>query len=582
MMGLATGSDALPPGYQLNEYKIRAVLGRGGFGVSYVVEDVYLEHVVAIKEYYPIGLATRNGAQVTPVGEADQEKGRIFAWGLNRFIDEARILARCRHSNIIRVIRYFEGNGTAYLVMDFETGVELGVHRDRLERPFSEAELLALMAPLMDGLALVHNAGFLHRDIKPGNIMVRPDGTPVLLDFGAARQALGTYGGLFTVIVTNGYAPIEQYAADGDQGPWTDVYGLGAVFYWAVTGIKPPDALSRMRRDVYQPVSVLKRGLYSERLLAAIDGALMFDPADRFRSMDEWQEVLQGTRPIPPQLVEQLAAWPSAAPAPPAPTPPAPYIVQASSVPPAASAPLMTIAAHELTELELPAPASPHPSPNPHTDIASRAARPPTRVIAPRDLFAENTFRGWRKTVEGKPASGSSRPVLTARTATPPRTEPIIAQNLKVPPPQTAPPPAEPPSPPPSPPPLKSAEDSARPEAYGILTLRYKDAKITVPDDGKDFKIGRNDTNHLIINDAKVSRKHARIVYQDGHYVIADISKFGTWIKYADGHIVALNGTAEVLRGSGQIAFGDEPDSACSTATFRYLDGTDSVTLMDM
>lgn len=299
--GFQTG--ALPPGSQLNEYCIRAVLGRGGFGITYVAEDIYLDHVVAIKEYFPIGAAVRISGKIVSAGKATGDGGEdMFSWGLQRFIDEARILAKCRHANIVRVLRYFEANGTAYLVMDFETGVSLGRHFDQLGPSITEAELVSVLTALMGGLSVVHRLGFMHRDIKPDNVLIRPDHSPVLLDFGAARQAMGSQSSLLTVIVTSGYAPIEQYSSDGDQGPWTDVYALGAIAYNAISGTKPPDALSRMRIDPYVPLCRSHRGRFSQHLLLSVDWALSFDPADRIRSMAAWCDILTHRAPIPPEV----------------------------------------------------------------------------------------------------------------------------------------------------------------------------------------------------------------------------------------------------------------------------------------
>lgn len=568
MTDYASDADVLPCGYQLNEYKIRAVLGRGGFGITYIAEDVYLDHVVAIKEYCPIGLACRTGATVTAIADSDPEKAQIFSWGLQRFVDEARILARCRHPNIIRVIRYFECNGTAYLVMDFETGDELGTFRSRLGRPFSESELLGLMDPLMEGLAAIHRAGFLHRDIKPSNIMVRPDGTPVLLDFGAARQAIGTRKGLFTVIVTGGYAPIEQYAADGDQGPWTDVYGLGAVFYWALTGQKPPDALARMRRDPYQPVSQLKRGQYSERLLAAIDGALLFEPSDRFCSMDDWREFLYGRHPTPRALVERLAVW---------------------------------LATGVTKEPEARPPVGRQPPPV--------APTPP--VSTPGDQMAKRTFESWRKTVEGQPVAGLSRPPPpnAPRPPIPPAPRPPAATPAPVTPTLATAPfpnaigpqpwrsetlelpknPSRPPAPGPAVPASSYSSDATEfefdsqcLEGGGTLILCHGNANIVVPNDGREYLIGRSRNNHLVLTDAVTSRNHARIVMKSGHFVLTDMSKFGTWVQYADGRIVRVNGSSEVLSGNGIIAFGAKPEAAGDTVTFQCPDNTENETVIDL
>lgn len=219
---------ALPPGFLLEEYEIEAVLGHGGFGVTYLARDLNLGTPLAIKEYLPSDLALReDGTTVHPKSEADREE---YRWGLERFLGEAQTLTRFEHPNIVSVLRFFEANGTAYLVMAYQKGDSLSDilrQKGRLD----ETEVMGILGPLLDGLAEVHKAGFLHRDIKPGNIYIRADGSPLLLDFGAARQALGHRSKSLTAIVTAGFAPQEQYFSGGNQGPWTDIYALAAVLY---------------------------------------------------------------------------------------------------------------------------------------------------------------------------------------------------------------------------------------------------------------------------------------------------------------------------------------------------------------
>ncbi|MEI8393865.1 MAG: protein kinase [Rhodospirillaceae bacterium] len=557
-----SGSDTLPPGSQLNEYRIRAVLGRGGFGITYVAEDIYLDHVVAIKEYCPIGLSVRIGAAVSLVSGSDPEKQRIFSWGLQRFIDEARILARCRHPNIIRVIRYFEANGTAYLVMDFEPGEELGAYRKRLARPFTESELRGLMIPLMYGLATVHRAGFLHRDIKPGNIMVRSDGVPVLLDFGAARQAMGTRSGLFTVIVTNGYAPIEQYSSDGDQGPWTDVYGLGAVFYWAITGQKPPDSLSRMRNDPYQPVSALKRGLYSEKLLAAVDGALMFEPSLRFQSITEWREVLQGERPVPAELLARIT------------------IKSEPVSPPITITGAATAAERTEFEPDLPLAASPSPPARPGSLHVRQPEQPRDLGYHPtaQDQFAKKAMESWRKSLAPRSPQPAHPAVSTVSrsSAAIPAPAPVTTQG-------PVPPPGYEPS---RPRPIHAVEperllnNPVEIKSGNVLRLRRGTIDIDIPIGAVDFMIGRSSKNNLVLTDPITSRIHARIICQNNQFLLSDVSKFGTWVQYSNGHTVHVMGKSEVLKGSGTLAFGAEPEFASDRVSFQCPDPAESDSLI--
>jgi tetratricopeptide (TPR) repeat protein len=267
--------NALKSGYQLHWYAIKEILGQGGFGITYLAHDTNLDKDVAIKEYLPIELAVREGDDsVQPVTE---DRGKNYQWGLDRFIKEAQTLAKFGHPNIVRVHSVFEENNTAYMVMEYE-------HGESLQDIF------------LGGLALVHKAGFIHRDIKPANIFIRKDGSPVLLDFGSARQALGEQTKTLTSLVSPGYAPFEQYYSKSDtQGPWTDIYGLGATLYRAVVGRTPQDAVDRSRsihetsNDTFVSVVEIGKGKYSARFLKAIDHALKFKPTERPQSLTTWK-----------------------------------------------------------------------------------------------------------------------------------------------------------------------------------------------------------------------------------------------------------------------------------------------------
>jgi serine/threonine protein kinase/HAMP domain-containing protein len=279
---------ALAQGFALFEYRIDAVLGQGGFGITYLATDVNLNAPVAIKEYLPADYAQRaSDKSVSPRWPEDRG---FYQDGLDSFLVEARTLASFRHPNIVRVARFFEANRTAYMVLEYERGKPL--KRWWPGREMGEADLLGLVQPLLDGLAAVHAAGYLHRDIKPDNIYVRKaDGSLVLLDFGAARQAAGTPGAQAGV-VTPGYAPPEQYG-DGGQGPWTDLYAMAATLYWMVTGAKPPAAPPRLAgAEPMVPALESARGRYSDEFLRAIDWALALDPAARPRSVQAWAEKL--------------------------------------------------------------------------------------------------------------------------------------------------------------------------------------------------------------------------------------------------------------------------------------------------
>lgn len=287
-VGSAPTPLALPAGFQLFEYRIDSVLGQGGFGITYLATDINLHVRVAIKEYLPASFATRDpDRSVSPRWPEDND---AYLNGLESFLVEARTLAAFRHPNIVRVARFFEAHKTAYMVLEYERGQPLKTWWPA-QRALGEARLLALLQPLLDGLALVHEAGYLHRDIKPDNIYVRKDdGSFVLLDFGAARQSAGTQA--LADVVTPGYAPPEQFAGSA-QGPWTDLYALAATLYWMIGGAKPPPAPDRQSGTVpMAPALVLGRGRYSEAFLQAVDTALSLDPAARPRTVHDFARAL--------------------------------------------------------------------------------------------------------------------------------------------------------------------------------------------------------------------------------------------------------------------------------------------------
>lgn len=292
--GGGPGSDgaALRPGARVEEYEVQRVLGGGGFGITYLARDAHLDLPVAIKEHFPADLLTRGPHGRVQPRHGDIDAQHRFQLGLQRFVDEARALATFRHPHIVRVLRYFRANGTAYIVMEYESGLSLKRWLPRQGALTLEA-LRSIVLPLLDGLAAVHAAGFLHRDIKPDNIYVREGGAPVLLDFGAARRLMPH--GEMTTIVSPGFAPFEQYHAQGDQGPWTDIYSLGAVMYWMVTGQRPLESAARIQADGLLPA--LRAGdavLFGAPLLRAIDWALQPDPGQRPQSVAQLREAIQG------------------------------------------------------------------------------------------------------------------------------------------------------------------------------------------------------------------------------------------------------------------------------------------------
>jgi serine/threonine protein kinase/HAMP domain-containing protein len=287
----AAASITLPAGYRLFEYRIDSVLGQGGFGIAYAATDVNLAAKVVIKEYLPEEFAYR--AADNTVSARDDTDQEFYQSGLDSFLVEARTLATFRHPNIVRVARFFEANKTAYMVLEYERGQSLKSWRKRRGDNIPEATIVSLLAPLLDGLAVVHQSGYLHRDIKPDNIYVRDeDGSLVLLDFGAARQTAVEKAELGAV-VTPGYGPIEQYAGGGRQGPWTDIYSMGATLFWLVTGRKPLDAPSRLADpDPLPSAESLGKGRFSAEFLRAIDWALTMHPNARPQDVAQFRSAL--------------------------------------------------------------------------------------------------------------------------------------------------------------------------------------------------------------------------------------------------------------------------------------------------
>ena len=288
---------ALPQGTRVQDFEFHRVLGHGGFGITYLGWNLALDIPVAIKEYLPADLAMREqDMSVLPKSSGDEAD---FHWGLDRFLDEARVMARFKHPNIVQVQHFFQAHGTAYIVMEYVEGETLSDFFKR-RGTLTESELKNILLPLLAGLIEVHEAGVLHRDIKPGNILLRAaDGSPVLVDFGAARQAVGARSRSVTAVLTPGYAPIEQYSSRGHQGPWTDIYALGGVCYQALTGTVPDEAMDRIRQDPLIPITAAAEGKATKTFLSAIDWSLRLEEADRPQGVRVWRSALLGEEAIP-------------------------------------------------------------------------------------------------------------------------------------------------------------------------------------------------------------------------------------------------------------------------------------------
>ena len=339
--GSGTGSDdaphnALAIGTRLGEFEITGLLGEGGFGIVYLAYDSSLERHVALKEYMPSAFASRT--TLSEVRVKSERHVETFQAGLRSFVNEARMLAQFDHPSLIKVYRFWEANGTAYMIMPYYQGITLKQALRERTGPADEVWLKSLLAPLLDTLTLIHDQQCFHRDIAPDNIMMIDECQPVLLDFGAARRAISGMDQAFTVILKQGYAPIEQYAETPgmNQGAWTDLFALASVVHFAIDGKPPPPAVGRAISDPYVPLAQRYADQYSVAFLSAIDKALSVRPEDRPQSAAEMRVLLglghagatqyvppSSVRPPPPKAPAGAANGgptpaPTSAPAPPA------------------------------------------------------------------------------------------------------------------------------------------------------------------------------------------------------------------------------------------------------------------------
>jgi len=294
--------EALPHGTRFGEFEIIRVLGVGGFGVVYLANDYSLERQVALKEYMPASLAVRGeGALITLRSEAMAE---TYAVGLRSFINEARLLARFDHPSLVKVYRFWENNGTAYMVMPYLQGTTLRDTRRAMTHAPEEAWIRGVLDPMLNALEQLHNEGVFHRDVAPDNILLPPNGSPILLDFGAARRVISDRTQSLTAILKPSYAPIEQYAdmAGMRQGPWTDLYALGAVMHFLLFGAPPAPATARAVQDDAEEIEQRVVAGVSPRFMSLVAWMLGVRPLERPQNVATVRAALRGEIAIPSRV----------------------------------------------------------------------------------------------------------------------------------------------------------------------------------------------------------------------------------------------------------------------------------------
>ena len=294
---MSTPRKSLPIGTVLDCYSIIKLIGSGGFSLIYLAEDLDTEDKVVIKEYLPRKLATRaDGLEVLVVKGAKEES---FNNGRKLFYMEAKALATLQHPNIVKVRHFFLAHETAYLVMDYERGTNLGAYVKQRNGGLSTAFLNTVFPPILDALSLLHHRSHLHLDIKPSNVHLRPGGNPLLLDFGAVHQFAKTRSKQRSQVVTQGFSPYEQYYAAGYVGPWSDVYAIGASMRTCIEGKPPPSAIERHAKDSMRPLSEVWKRKYPLYLLEVIDWAMEVDPLLRPQNAGEMLEALNSQQGRP-------------------------------------------------------------------------------------------------------------------------------------------------------------------------------------------------------------------------------------------------------------------------------------------
>lgn len=300
--------SVLSPGTRIDQYVITGLLGRGGFGITYLVYDEALRKDFALKEFFPEDFVSRENASTRVKAKSNSENE--YRWGLRKFYDEARLLVQFSHPNIVGVRRVFEANNSAYMLLDLIKGNTLEKWLLDLKSAPTQEELDFITGPLLSALHLAHENRTWHLDISPDNVMIRgADGAPILLDFGASRFEIKQRSQVMSVMVyKSGYSAPEQYTSNANRyGPWTDIYAVGATLYRAVAGTRPIEAPVRQLGDEQKPVAAVAKERYRPNFLQAIDWALKLAPEERPQSVAEWRKVLLDPKTAPLDMVEPTA-----------------------------------------------------------------------------------------------------------------------------------------------------------------------------------------------------------------------------------------------------------------------------------
>ncbi len=295
---------ALPAGAMLHHYRIEQTLGGGGFSIVYLAVDTKAKMRVVIKEYLPSSQAMRLPDE--SVESISDEASNTFRQGMRRFFDEAAALSKVNHPNIVRVVDFFRENNTIYLVMLHEVGKDLRWQIKKYNGRLSEKFIRTVFPPLLEGLGALHALHLLHLDIKPANVLMRPGGKPLLLDFGAAQAAYANNKPLGPHTLTPGFAPLEQHQR-GHIGPWTDLYALGATMYACMAGKAPPPSLHRAERDTYKPAVDAFERFYTKELLEIVDWCLQMDQVHRPQRVEDLLAAFAALPPPPTGAPEDEA-----------------------------------------------------------------------------------------------------------------------------------------------------------------------------------------------------------------------------------------------------------------------------------